>query len=107
MESGESAKTMNPLNPPRACIDNQLGLIQKDLDDVEKRLVVILEELLGPRLVPGDQARGAEKTIIGGLLNQIVSKLSGFRVQLERIRKLEKDLENSVIGSPKKTLTEP
>lgn len=99
MESGEGAKTMNP----RASIDNRLSLIQEDLDGVEKRLVVIIRELLGSRPVSEDRVLKKEEvkaSKAGGWLNLVVSRLSEFRDQLGRIKGLERDLKNSVIDSP-------
>ena len=98
MAGEKSAESMNL----RMCINNDLEIIQEDLDNVEKRLGVIFEELLGPRIVPeqGALEKKEKKAKTKGWLNLIVSKLSKFKDQLKRIKELEKDLRRSIISSP-------
>jgi len=92
----EGEKSMNP----RMSINNSLEIIQKDLDNIEKRLMVITEELLGPRPAPNNQAIEEKKPKAKGWLNQVKEKLDDFRNQLGKIKELEKNLRESIIGSP-------
>ena len=92
----EGEKSMNP----RMSINNSLEIIQKDLDNIEKRLMVITEELLGPRPAPNNQTAEEKKLKAKGWLNQVKEKLDDFRNQLGKIKELEKDLRGSIIGSP-------
>ena len=104
MEDAVSEGSTNP----RTSIDSQLKLIQQDLDSVEKRLVVIFEELLGPRpavMAPENRMREEKKSETKGWFNKIILRLDNFRNQLERIKKLEKDLKKSVTG-PLENVTE-
>jgi len=103
MESGTRGETMNP----RACIDTRLELIQEDLDGVERRLGMIIKELLGSQPIPDNRLRKEEKNEVVGWLNQVVSKLDHFRGQLGRIKELETDLKKSIIGSSERILEEP
>lgn len=91
-------ETRGEIINPRGSINTRLELIQEDLDGVERRLVIILTELLGPRLVPGDQLHKEEKIKTVGWFNQIISKLDKFRNQLGRIKELETDLKKSIIA---------
>ena len=91
-------ETRGEIINPRGSINTRLELIQEDLDGVERRLVIIITELLGPQLAPGDQPHKEEKIKSVGWLNQIISKLDKFRDQLGRIKKLETDLKKSIIG---------
>ena len=109
MEATTNAGQMNP----RARIDNHVKIVQEKLDNVEKRLEVIIKELLGPQpqLTLDDQMLKEEEekvkaSKIGGWLNQVASKLGDFSDQLRRIKKLEKVLEKSMIFSPKNATEE-
>jgi len=91
-------ETRGEIINPRASINTRFELMPEDLDGVERRLVIIITELLGPRLAPGDQLRKEEKIKSVGWFNQIISRLDKFRDQLERIKELETDLKKSIIG---------
>lgn len=101
----EGAKSAEPMSP-RISINNRLRLVQEDLNNVEKRLTRIIEELLGPRLSPDSGALKEESVKAKGWLDRITLRLGDFSSQLRRIKKLESDLEKSIIGSSENTSKE-
>jgi len=90
-------ETRGEIINPRASINTRLELIQEDLNGVERRLVIIIKELLGPQPVPEAKLSKEEEIKVVGWFNQIISKLDKFRDQLGRIKELETDLKKSII----------
>lgn len=91
-------ETRGEIINPRASINTRLELMQEDLDGVERRLVIIIKELLGPQPIPEAKLPKEEEIKVVGWFNQIISRLDKFRNQLERIKELETDLKKSIIG---------